>query len=93
MLQHARGRYRPLVVTAIFTGLRASELRALRWSDVDLPNAELTVRGAAVFPGFRVAKQRISHPLLIRCNSPAVPLRLPLQFRCAPHQRNQLLTI
>jgi integrase len=47
MLDHARGRWRPLLVTAIFTGLRASELRGLRWSDVDLDRAELTVRQRA----------------------------------------------
>lgn len=29
------GRWRPLLLTAIFTGLRASELRGLRWQDVD----------------------------------------------------------
>ena len=47
ILTHARGRWRPLLVTAIFTGLRASELRGLRWSDVDLDRAELTVRQRA----------------------------------------------
>src|SRR5690606_5278051 len=33
------GRWRPLLLTAIFTGLRASELRGLRWKDVDLDKA------------------------------------------------------
>ena len=47
ILAHAQGRWRPLLVTAIFTGLRASELRGLRWSDVDLDRAELTVRQRA----------------------------------------------
>jgi integrase len=47
MLAHAKGRIRPLVVTAIFTGLRASELRGLTWSDVDLDQARLTVRQRA----------------------------------------------
>jgi integrase len=36
MLGAAQGRWRPLVVTAVFTGLRASELRGLTWADVDL---------------------------------------------------------
>src|SRR5260221_5996326 len=40
-------RWRPLVVTAIFTGLRTSELRGLQWGDVDLDAAELTVRQRA----------------------------------------------
>lgn len=34
---------KPLVLTAIFAGLRGSELRGLRWSDVDLKAAMLTV--------------------------------------------------
>lgn len=41
------GRWRPLLMTAAFTGLRASELRGLRWSDVDLTKRELTVRQRA----------------------------------------------
>jgi integrase len=36
-------RFRPLLLTAIFTGLRASELRGLRWDDVDLKRGELHV--------------------------------------------------
>jgi integrase len=41
------GRWRPLLLTAIFTGLRASELRGLRWADVDLKRGELHVRQRA----------------------------------------------
>ena len=40
-------RWRPLLLTAIFTGLRASELRGLRWSDIDLQGSELHVRQRA----------------------------------------------
>jgi integrase len=36
MLEVAAGRRRPLIVTATFTGMRASELRGLKWIDVDL---------------------------------------------------------
>ena len=43
----AKGRYRLLLLTAIFTGLRASELRGLRWDDVDLNAAKLSVRQRA----------------------------------------------
>ena len=38
---------RPLLLTEIFTGLRSSELRGLRWKDIDLKNAELHVRQRA----------------------------------------------
>lgn len=41
------GHWRPLFLTAIFTGLRASELRGLRWADVDLKRGELHVRQRA----------------------------------------------
>ena len=43
----ATGRGRPFLITAIFTGLRSSELRGLRWSDVDLKKGELHVRQRA----------------------------------------------
>jgi integrase len=41
------GRWRPFLLTAIFTGLRTSELRGLRWIDVDLKRGELHVRQRA----------------------------------------------
>jgi integrase len=47
ILSKLDGRWRPLLLTAIFTWLRASELRGLRWSDVDLKKAELHVRQRA----------------------------------------------
>ena len=47
IIAHLSGRWRPLLLTAIFTGLRASELRGLRWADVDLKRGELHVRQRA----------------------------------------------
>lgn len=46
-VQAAWRRYYPFMITAIVTGLRASELRGLRWSDVDLDRATLSVRQRA----------------------------------------------
>ena len=43
----AEGRWRPVLLTAIFTGLRASELRGLRWEDVDFDKRALHVRQRA----------------------------------------------
>ena len=37
------GRWRPMLMTAAFCGLRGSELRGLRWADIDLTKRELTV--------------------------------------------------
>lgn len=47
ILEAAEGRYRPFLVTAIFTGMRASELRGLSWADVDLDKAAIHVRQRA----------------------------------------------
>jgi integrase len=47
IIAHLDGRWRPLLLTAIFTGLRASELRGLRWEDVDLKRAVLHVNQRA----------------------------------------------
>lgn len=41
------GRWRPLFLTAIFAGLRASELRGLTWRDVDLKKGVINVRQRA----------------------------------------------
>jgi integrase len=43
IIHAASGRVRPFLITAIFTGLRSSELRGLRWADVDLDKRELHV--------------------------------------------------
>lgn len=47
MMETAPARWRPLLITAIFTGLRASELRGLIWSDVDLDAGTIHVRRRA----------------------------------------------
>ena len=47
LIPHLRGRWRPLILVAAFTGLRSSELRGLRWSDVDLKRGEIQVRQRA----------------------------------------------
>jgi integrase len=47
IIAHLDGRWRPLLLTAIFAGLRSSELRGLRWADVDFKGNELHVRQRA----------------------------------------------
>ena len=47
LVQAAKGKARVLLMTAASTGLRASELRGLRWHDVDLKAGELHVRQRA----------------------------------------------
>ncbi|WP_455918785.1 tyrosine-type recombinase/integrase [Ensifer canadensis] len=41
------GRWRPLILVATFCGLRASEIRGLRWQDVDLEKREIRVHQRA----------------------------------------------
>ncbi|WLS07533.1 tyrosine-type recombinase/integrase [Shinella sumterensis] len=41
------GRWRPLLLVAVFAGLRSSELRGLRWQDVDLDARTISVRQRA----------------------------------------------
>jgi integrase len=47
ILNHATRRWRPLLMTAAFTALRASELRGLKWCDLDFEANELHVRQRA----------------------------------------------
>lgn len=47
ILAAAAGRWRPFFVTAIFTGMRASELRGLTWNDVDFERKVMHVRQRA----------------------------------------------
>ena len=55
----------PVVLIAIFTGLRISELRGLRWDDVDLKKAELHVRQRAD------RYNKIGHPKSAAAGRPA----------------------
>ncbi len=47
IVENVEGRWRPFLIVAIFTGLRASELRGLRWEDVDLKAGVIRVRQRA----------------------------------------------
>lgn len=46
-INKASGRWRPYIITAVFTGLRVSEMRALRWEDVDFEAKVIRVRRRA----------------------------------------------
>jgi integrase len=43
LIDKAPDRWRPYLLTAVFTGMRASELRGVRWADVDLDAGALRV--------------------------------------------------
>jgi integrase len=47
IIEHAPDEFRVLLMLAAFTGLRASEIRALRWANINFAKAELYVRERA----------------------------------------------
>ena len=47
LIEKSEGRWRPFIITAIFTGMRSGELRGLRWGDVDLDTGLIHVRQRA----------------------------------------------
>src|SRR5262245_54484441 len=47
LIDNATPRWRPFIITAIFTGMRLGELRGLPWRDVDLANGVIHVRQRA----------------------------------------------
>jgi integrase len=47
MLEKVSGRFRPFFITAVFTGMRASELRGLTWDTVDLKGQKVRVEQRA----------------------------------------------
>lgn len=44
IIANAAGKHRAFIIAALFTGLRASELRGLRWNNVNLKDGILSVR-------------------------------------------------
>ncbi len=62
IIEAATGKWRPFFLTAIFTGLRASELRGLRWEDVHLKKRELHVtQRADRYQGIDAPKSAAGH--------------------------------
>jgi integrase len=47
LIDHVADRWRPFLLAAVFTGMRASELRGLTWADVDLDQGMIHVRRRA----------------------------------------------
>jgi integrase len=96
------GRRRPLLLTAIFGGLRASELRGLRWADLDLHQGDLHVRQLPqerARPGLPQARRTCRNPCQHRAagmeagadrgrrHRPARPGKVPRPARASPFLR------
>lgn len=84
MIQAATETERPLILTAITTGLRSSELRGLRWQDIDLAAGTITVRqradqwGQIGPPKSEAGKRTIPIPPELMAELKAWKLRSPI---------------
>lgn len=71
ILDAAAGRYRPLLVTMTFSGIRSSEARGLRWEDVDLKKGLLHIRqradryGAVGMPKSEAGQRSVPLPPMV----------------------------
>jgi integrase len=75
MLAEADGRWRPLLITAIFTGMRSSALRGLTCADLDFQQKVIYVRQRADQDVRRADGQKARH-YPDYCTSTGNPLRL-----------------
>jgi hypothetical protein len=57
MLARAAGRWHPFFITAVFTGMRASELRGLTWDDVDFERKVVSARTCGARWGAQVGSR------------------------------------
>jgi integrase len=78
-------RYRTLVATAIYTGLRISELLGLQWSDLDLDRGELHVKAQLSRARRGIPPRRVS--LKTAAANRDVPLAPQLVARLRDHRR------
>lgn len=84
MIKAASDTERPLILTAITTGLRSSELRGLRWQDIDLSTCTISVRqradqwGQIGSPKSEAGKRTIPIPPELVSELKAWKLRSPL---------------
>lgn len=81
IMDNAPARWRPLVATAIFTGMRVSELRGLRWCDVNFADATIHVRQRADNWG-KIGKPKS------KAGSRDIPLA-PIIVNALKHWRNE----
>lgn len=63
----ATGRARPILIAAMFTGLRSSELRGLRWEDVELKMDVIPKLALAVWKDQAKLALRTGQPPFLQC--------------------------
>ena len=93
LLTAVNDRLRPLLMTAVFTGLRASELRGLRWSDINLTGTGKNLSHSAITVNQRAdryntignPKSRAGHGRTISLPTPVVHTLKTWQLACLPN--------
>jgi len=58
LLDACEPKWRPIIMTGVFTGLRVGELLGLAWSDVDWNSNKIHVRRSYTFKGFQEPKTK-----------------------------------
>jgi integrase len=105
LVKAAKGKVRVLIMTAASTGLRASELRGLPWSAVDLKAGELEVRQRADYentigpPKSKSSRRKVplGHELILAlkewklaCPKGDLDLVFPTSTGAVQHHKNML---
>jgi integrase len=85
LLEACAPRYRPLIATAIYTGLRISELLGLIWGDLDLAAGELHVRAQLSRAHRGVPARRVAPKTRAACRD--IPLAPQLSALLREHRR------
>lgn len=67
LIANLEGHWRPFFITVIFTGMRSSEIRGLRWQDVDFERKHVSIRQ-------RVDKYRQSGPPKSEAGARTIPI-------------------
>lgn len=86
LLEACAPRYRPLIATALYTGLRISELLGLIWADFDLVAGELQVRAQLSRAHRGVPARRVAPKTPAACRE--VPLAPQLVALLGEHRRS-----
>ena len=70
LIDNADGRWKVMIMTAIFTGMRQGEILGFKWGDIDWLNGEILVRrtytdGEFNEPKTKASRRRINMPMLL----------------------------
>lgn len=80
LIEHSSEKFRPILMTAMFTGLRAGEVLGLRWDDIDFDLNLIYVRGQIQNGSYRETKGKETRTLPLLPPLRPVLFSLPSRF-------------